>query len=726
MTVPSLSYRRYLITLTEWVKALLKKEKLLAAAQKNLLKGQIGKAIKDYEKIVEIDAHDVRNKQKLAELYSRGHMAEKALDTYGQVAKHYEDNGFFLKALAVYKQMQKVDSSRPELYQRLAELNIKQGLTGNALTEYRNLLELYRRQGELDKAVKVLGQMKDLDPNNLGISLQVAEAYSQTNQQERASECLVEILQRVVASADLQAVEKIQKVVLANCPSSNPVKVELSRAFLACGQLDRSVESLQEVLNKDPQHSDALLMLAKSYCLLKDHTNEIATYKQLIDLDTDNIDWLKGHALALLASANTEEALGELEKLKDGFIAEGRAAELKEAYELITERLPDNDQAVASLQTIYEATGEGGKLFDLMSSQQAAVPAANDAAVDDIAGPADPTRFGELDLDLQEEEVSVAGNEEPPPFEIEPEFPLETEAKQELSQESGLEFDDLDLDGIEFGLDEETPDVEISSDESLDLTIDEEPGQSIVDISGEVEEAEFYFQQGLLAEASQKCQSLLDKLGDCPQAQQLLDRISQNSGGSIEVPQNNLAANQAASSATGPLQDLEDRERSRLDGSLSEFRKGLENQVSAEDFETHYNLGIAYKEMGLLDDAIDQFDKVIIDPQRHIDCLTLKGVCLLQKGAFEKAVSTFKEGLAYDLLKDGERISLYYELGLLYVEWKQPLEALDSFQCVADADPFFRNVDDQIRQLRKDLGLDDDNGGSPSGNGSDKNRVSYI
>lgn len=114
------------------------------------------------------------------------------------------------------------------------------------------------------------------------------------------------------------------------------------------------------------------------------------------------------------------------------------------------------------------------------------------------------------------------------------------------------------------------------------------------------------------------------------------------------------------------------------------------------------------------------------DPQRRIDCLTLKGACLVQKGAFEEAVAVFKEGLAYDGLKEGERISLYYELGLLYMEWKQPLEALDSFQCVADADPFFRNVDDRIRQLRKELGLDDDGGGSNSGNGSDKNRVSYV
>jgi tetratricopeptide (TPR) repeat protein len=713
------------------VKALSKKEKLLAAAQKNLLKGQIGKAIKDYEKIVEGDAKDIRNRQKLAELYSRDRMPEKALETYEGVAKHYVDNGFFLKALAVYKQMQKVDASRPELYQRLAELNIKQGLVGNALTEYRNLLNLYRQQGDLEAAVKVLGQMQDLDPNNLGISLQMAEAYSQTHQVERAAESLVETLQRFIPNANLGAMEKIQEVGLACCPTSVPLKVELAEGFLACGQAGRSVDLLQEVLTGDPQHCQALLLLANSYHAQADHASEISTYAQLVEMDAGNLDWRKGYAWALLTDEQAEQALAELEQFKEGFFAEGRAADLKDIYELVTEQLPDNEQAVASLQAIYEQTGEGGKLFDLMSSQRDAEPiaekvVAEEPVTDATASPADPTSFDDLDLDLDldDEPSSPSGDNDPmSTFEIE----VDREPEQEMPQGSGLEFDDLDLDGIEFGLDTGSADEAAAADDApLDTDVNEPPAHPAVDVSGEVEEAEFYFQQGLLAEASKKCQSLLDRVGACPQVEQLLEKIAKTGGAPAADDQGQITPGMAAGGGGAVLKNLEDRERSRLDGSLSDFRKGLESQVSSEDFETHYNLGIAYKEMGLLDDAIDQFDKVVSDPQRRIDCLTLKGVCLVQKGAFDQAVSTFKEGLAYEALKDGERISLYYELGLLYVAWGQPLEALDSFQCVADVDPFFRNVDEQIRQLRKELGLDDDNGGSPSGNGSDKSRVSYI
>lgn len=708
------------------MKALSKKEKLLAAAQKNLLKGQIVKAIKDYEKIVQADAKDIRNRQKLAELYSRADMAEKSLETYETVAKHYEENGFLLKALAAYKQMQKVDSARPEICQRLAELNVKQGLIGNALTEYRNLVNLYRRQGELDAAVKVLGQMRDLDPNNLTIALQVAEGYSQAKQQESAAECLVEVLQKIAPSADLHAVEKVQEVVQASCPASAPVNIELARGFLACGQASRSIELLQELLAEDARQSEALLLLADSYRAVDDHASERTTCQKLLDIDSANIDWRKRFAVALLADDQAPLALTELEQVKEVFFAEGRAAELKQAYELIKEQLPDNEQVVVSLKAIYEATGEGGKLFDLMSSREDDAETVEDVAAESAVDPAPETSFGELDLDDGQPSPDVGGDVQPGiEDEVEPVAPEASAADAEPSQGGGLEFDDLDLDGIEFGLDEEpAPDTDSDPERGWDeVEVSDTPVRTTANVSGELEEAEFYFQQGLLEEAASKCRFLLEQPGGCPEAQELLDRIA---GTPESLAPSQGGATGADSSATGALQGLEDRERSRLDGSFSEFKKGLENQVSAEDTETHYNLGIAYKEMGLLDDAISQFDKVMVDPQRRIDCLTLKGVCLVEKGAFEQAVATFKDGLAVENLNDGERISLYYELGLLYVAWGQPLEALDSFQCVADVDPFFRNVDDQIRLLRKELGLDDDNGGTPSGNSSDKNRVSYI
>ena len=109
------------------------KEKLLESAQKSLKKKQIAKAIKDYAKVVDIDPADVRSRQKLAELYVRSNKAAEAYEQYESVAKYFASNGFYLKAIAIYKLMQRLDPGQVSLFNRLAELYEKQGLLGNAM-----------------------------------------------------------------------------------------------------------------------------------------------------------------------------------------------------------------------------------------------------------------------------------------------------------------------------------------------------------------------------------------------------------------------------------------------------------------------------------------------------------------------------------------------------------------------------------------------------------------
>ena len=74
-----------------------------------------------------------------------------------------------------------------------------------------------------------------------------------------------------------------------------------------------------------------------------------------------------------------------------------------------------------------------------------------------------------------------------------------------------------------------------------------------------------------------------------------------------------------------------------LDGLFSAFKKGLDQQVESGDTETHFNLGIAYKEMGLYDDAIGEFEQASHDPQRIADSLTLQAMCYREKGDAVKA-----------------------------------------------------------------------------------------
>ena len=87
------------------------KTKLLASAQTHMRKGQYRKAISAFERVLKEDPDDVRARLNLANLYYRREDFPRAVETFLEVAKVYEDSGATLKAIAVYKQAIKLDLS---------------------------------------------------------------------------------------------------------------------------------------------------------------------------------------------------------------------------------------------------------------------------------------------------------------------------------------------------------------------------------------------------------------------------------------------------------------------------------------------------------------------------------------------------------------------------------------------------------------------------------------
>jgi tetratricopeptide (TPR) repeat protein len=254
-----------------------------------------------------------------------------------------------------------------------------------------------------------------------------------------------------------------------------------------------------------------------------------------------------------------------------------------------------------------------------------------------------------------------------------------------------------------------------------------------MNVRGELEEAEFYLQQGLFDDAERICRQLLCVAPGCAEAQGKLAELATLRQEAVIAPAEHklfdlpvALRNKAGWQGHEVMSGLNEVDHLSLDGIVDDFKMNVETQIDAEDTETHYNLGIAYKEMGLFDDAVAEFDKAMKNPGRLVDSLTLKGTCLFEKGAFDLAEEVFKSGLVYPGLNVAERISLHYEMGLLYEAWGRPLEALDSFQSAADADLFFRNVGEKIEALRKILGLDANTGKEDPGSRGSRSRVSYI
>src|SRR3990170_4226858 len=124
------------------------KNKVIAEATKLVQKGQFDKAIRAYEKILADDGKDVRILLKVGELQQKKGDNASAAQTFSRVADAYGEQGFFLKAVAVYKQMLKLAPDDVRVNERLANLYQQLGILSDAMAQLQLVASAAERNGE--------------------------------------------------------------------------------------------------------------------------------------------------------------------------------------------------------------------------------------------------------------------------------------------------------------------------------------------------------------------------------------------------------------------------------------------------------------------------------------------------------------------------------------------------------------------------------------------------
>ncbi len=137
-----------------------------------------------------------------------------------------------------------------------------------------------------------------------------------------------------------------------------------------------------------------------------------------------------------------------------------------------------------------------------------------------------------------------------------------------------------------------------------------------------------------------------------------------------------------------------------LDEMFREFKKGVEKQLGAEDYDTRYNLGIAYKEMGLLDEAIAEFQLASKDESRLLECCSMLGLCFLEKGMPQIAIKWFEKGLNSPGRSEEEQHGLRYDLAIAYESAGEPARALELYMDIYRVNARFRDVKDRVSGLQ--------------------------
>jgi len=157
------------------------------------------------------------------------------------------------------------------------------------------------------------------------------------------------------------------------------------------------------------------------------------------------------------------------------------------------------------------------------------------------------------------------------------------------------------------------------------------------------------------------------------------------------------------SSVAVPARPAASAEEQSLDEIFEEFKRGVE-QSTNEDVDTHYNLGVAYKEMGLLDDAIAEFSLTPEGEPKFVHSRYMLGLCYMEKGDYENAILEIEYALTY-LEGTGEdeqaRVEMRYDLGLAYQGAGNINSALREFQKVQNINPRYRDIAVKLKELKK-------------------------
>jgi tetratricopeptide (TPR) repeat protein len=133
---------------------------------------------------------------------------------------------------------------------------------------------------------------------------------------------------------------------------------------------------------------------------------------------------------------------------------------------------------------------------------------------------------------------------------------------------------------------------------------------------------------------------------------------------------------------------------------LKKFKQGVAENVEEEDHESHYDLGVAFKEMGLVDEAIAEFQKALRGTQNKARTYEALGQCFLEKKQLPVATTILTRALS-EKIGDDQLVGVLYLLGYIHEAQNKPAEAKGYYERVFAVDIQFRDVGDRLNAVDK-------------------------
>ncbi len=140
-------------------------------------------------------------------------------------------------------------------------------------------------------------------------------------------------------------------------------------------------------------------------------------------------------------------------------------------------------------------------------------------------------------------------------------------------------------------------------------------------------------------------------------------------------------------------------EQADFENLLRHFKDGVSRSLGEEDYESHYDLGIAFKEMGLIDDAVVEFQKALRSRSHRLAAYEALGQCFVEQERFQVATTVLTRAMHEPGLNDEQRIGVLYLLAFSSEKLQRIDEARSYYQRVYATDTRFRDVARRLEDL---------------------------
>ncbi|MDB4907268.1 MAG: hypothetical protein JWO05_2052 [Gemmatimonadetes bacterium] len=129
---------------------------------------------------------------------------------------------------------------------------------------------------------------------------------------------------------------------------------------------------------------------------------------------------------------------------------------------------------------------------------------------------------------------------------------------------------------------------------------------------------------------------------------------------------------------------------------LKKFKEGVAENVDEGDYQSHYDLGVAFKEMGLLDEAIGEFQKALRGKDNRVRTYEAIGSCFIEKEQYQMGSTILGRALAEPGMGDDQLVGVLYLMGRSAEAQGKPSDAVTFYQRVFVVDIQFQDVADRL------------------------------